>query len=1209
MRPAGYALAVRFAAVFLVLVTASSALAQPGPGSGPGAAEKPAHQAPADAGPTGTTTATTRDDAPADTPPPADPVDAGTGAAAASDPASAANDSAPADATADAGVPEAPLEPIEPLSGDELLAWLAEQSNGLRTRLDELDEIIAKFRAVPADTFIPPVDLAEHLECGDLKRPEVVEPCRQQLADRRVELARQIDEARARTEALRQAWTPKPPPRRRGRRRATDQPPPMPPVAQARIEYGELERMVLERESRLIAEKRAYLARTQPDRQKSFDEEDALQRQLQEEVRRAEEERARAEKARARALDEQKQARSLDESQLQAELARLENISSELASFDKDLTNVQREQVAEHKRLQTFRKRLLDTPDPDRRYALLVQELDRLQGAVFQIQLQQWHDPHVASTPGPRLSKAVRTLPPEFEAEVAELERKRRELVESAKNLNSKRELRIEERAEWLYRQAGELSRQRVALMASISAELRASMLNYDARTVLELDREFAHVTIEALHWLHQRHGQALHTPRLFTDLTRIGKIVWWLFELLLVLLVLRYTLRQWDSWMVAIAEFIGTNLDLAGWALLLVRLTDFARSFGPPLLVLLAAEIIYRMLGSDSAVPEVQVLYIFVFFIAGLRFQLRLVERIARAVGSHIAEREAREHYDSAAMASDDPLAQDAQAGSQTGKSQADKRDAGSAEPDEHSQAEMHLHIGVSSYPRPQPATELFIRCWRIITRYAAVALILLALAERAVGRAVFYQLATQILWWGSLPLAIYCLRVFRPWIVREYVKRSPTDGWLTELTRKHAPRFYGIAVLLVALIIVLFRQVARFVRSNLSDLDATKRLLAFFFRRRVEKHAQEHGRVLVEPHELPAPIIEHFPIRPLAPEARPIKAPFLDEIKEAFQNWQAQKTDGSVVLVGGAGMGKSTALRLLERTLGEPVPVYKVDDKYTGVQGLLSGLARLLEMPRVPTSVSAFVAELCRLLESQDRRVVALDNCHNFFLRKVGGFAAWEAFTRIVNQSSHRLFWVVSFNDVSWDYLSNIASGVSYFRRIVRIPPWTDEELRRMILTRMRRAKYRTSFTDLLVTRLEGMKESTQIVRTSQGYFRLLWDFTDGNPRIASHFWLRSLVPDPGKRRVRVHLFAAPRIEELEKLPDDIAFVLAAVVEHENINAEELATVSHTSIEFARFALQYCCERGYMWRSPLTDRAQLTTQWQQPIIRYLKRRHLLYS
>jgi hypothetical protein len=175
--------------------------------------------------------------------------------------------------------------------------------------------------------------------------------------------------------------------------------------------------------------------------------------------------------------------------------------------------------------------------------------------------------------------------------------------------------------------------------------------------------------------------------------------------------------------------------------------------------------------------------------------------------------------------------------------------------------------------------------------------------------------------------------------------------------------------------------------------------------------------------------------------------------------------------------------------------------------------------------------------------------------------------------------------------------------------MPAWTEDELRTLILGRMRRARYKTSFTDLLVTRLEGVKMSSQIVRTSRGYFRMLWDFTNGNPRFATHFWLRSLVPDDEKRRVRVHLFASPRIEELERLADDMAFVLVAVLEHGTIGDSELATITGFDPSFCTFALALCQEQGYLWRDPATGRSRATDQWQQTIIRYLKRKHLLYS
>lgn len=418
------------------------------------------------------------------------------------------------------------------------------------------------------------------------------------------------------------------------------------------------------------------------------------------------------------------------------------------------------------------------------------------------------------------------------------------------------------------------------------------------------------------------------------------------------------------------------------------------------------------------------------------------------------------------------------------------------------------------------------------------------------------------------------------------------------------------------------MLRRLASFSRRRVAGMEATNRMLAFLFRRRVEKHAAELGRVLDSPRPLPAELLEQFPLDALSSSGRPVKPRSLVQIKETFAVWERERLQGSVAVVGSRGMGKSTLLRLLDDELSMPVVHARVTNKCTHSSQLVAALSELLGLstpilgedgaPLAGDGATRSLVdedEMVAALRAQEPHVIALDGCHHFFLRQVGGFDAWEAFTRIVNQSADRVFWVMSFDTAAWEYLSNIAGRVSYFRKIIHLLPWSDDDLRRLLLTRMRRAGYRTSFTDLLVTRIEGVETRAQVIRTSQGYFRLLWDFTDGNPGMATHYWLRSLVPESDKKRVRVHLFAVPPLPELEALPDDINFILTAVAEHGSLNTTELAAVSNMDMAFCRFAVTYCHEHGYLARDPDTGRFRLSLHWQGTISRYLKRKHFLYS
>ncbi len=843
---------------------------------------------------------------------------------------------------------------------------------------------------------------------------------------------------------------------------------------------------------------------------------------------------------------------------------------------------------AQHRRIDQMRKKIEagDPPPPagvsldrvDEMFTVVVNELDEVVDEAIDAAEQEFRDPRKPPKMPASLGAQTRNLTA-FQPQVDALEKRRQELVEKAAqkarfvaDLQTQRAIVLRERAL-------QLNRIRLQLLWWISDGKRSSITGFNSHHVDALHSELLLFRLEATFWAHKRLQQLSALPTKATNISDAGAFAWKLFELVALLLLLRWMFGSWDRWMQLVIAAMGRGMHLSGWTLTFARFAELARSFGPPGLVLITAIVAYNRLGATSAPIEAQVAYVAVFWLALLRTQLRFVQAAAKNIGTRAIERERQQReielVESLDADSTGPVTPPA--------------DAKAAEADK----------GPS-----QPAWQLVGRTWTIITRYAAIFILADALIELAVGKGVAYRALTRLAWWGAVPLTVILLLLWRDNIVAWYRGRS-TNKAMNVFVERHAHRVYGPVVVLVALVVLIALRVASFVKEHLSNLDSTKRLLAFLFRRRVEKHARERGHVLHEPHELPKEIIVQFPTGPLNHKHRPVRPPLLDEIKAQFERWTETKSEGSIALVGASGMGKTTVLRMLEKELGTEVIHGRVMTKVTGVGQMVGTVARVLKIDGDLSTVK----EIVSAIQDDTRLVIALDDCHNLFLRKIGGFEAWEAFTQVVNESCDNVFWVCSFNEAAWEYLNDISDRVSYFRQVVHMPPWTDEEIRRLILTRTRRARYRPNFTDLLVSRVEGVKVSTQIIGTAHGYFRLLWDFTNGNPRLAVHFWLRSLVPDTEKKRVRVHLFAAPSVAELEDLSDDIAFVLAAIVEHENVTADELATICNMPAEFCRFALRYLREGGYLHRDPATGRTYLSFHWQQTVIRYLKRKHLLYS
>jgi hypothetical protein len=118
-------------------------------------------------------------------------------------------------------------------------------------------------------------------------------------------------------------------------------------------------------------------------------------------------------------------------------------------------------------------------------------------------------------------------------------------------------------------------------------------------------------------------------------------------------------------------------------------------------------------------------------------------------------------------------------------------------------------------------------------------------------------------------------------------------------------------------------------------------------------------------------------------------------------------------------------------------------------------------------------------------------------------------------------------------------------------------------------------------------------------------VWDYADGNPRVALHFFRLSLVWTQG-RSVDVRLFPTPSVEALEPFETRTWFALACVVQHENLTVDEAAV----SLRFARTecarALQLLHERGFLTRSE-SGRYRVCSHWSRAVQRFLQRKKLL--
>lgn len=310
------------------------------------------------------------------------------------------------------------------------------------------------------------------------------------------------------------------------------------------------------------------------------------------------------------------------------------------------------------------------------------------------------------------------------------------------------------------------------------------------------------------------------------------------------------------------------------------------------------------------------------------------------------------------------------------------------------------------------------------------------------------------------------------------------------------------------------------------------------------------------------------------------------LNETIKTIDAWANDIAEDHIIaFVGEPGLGKTTLLH----ALSEKITSHNVISK---------------DITRKITTEEELLAEFPTIFSTETKTVILLDQCQNLFLSRVGGFEGFKAFLRRTQENSDNIFWCLTFNNYSWDYLQSVLDKTRYFNRIYRLQKWKETELRAFIQEKHEQTGYAVSFDEILVAaKSEGDFES--IIYIESKYYRLLWEESLGNPTVAQEVWLNCLKPYPGKQ-VKVGI-PRDRSEVITGLPDDFYFVLANIVRHENASISDIISSTRLSEDVVVNATKTCLESGYLTRD--FGRTRLHPLWQHSIFATLRRKNFIYG
>ena len=530
------------------------------------------------------------------------------------------------------------------------------------------------------------------------------------------------------------------------------------------------------------------------------------------------------------------------------------------------------------------------------------------------------------------------------------------------------------------------------------------------------------------------------------------------------------------------------------------------------------------------------------------------------------------------------------------------------------------HDNDGIDVFELEINRARKLVRSAKVVIWFWLIYIYIPELVVALMGHSIVWRVIDIATTWGFIIVIYSVLSTWKNDIAvlfeRLAAERLPRA---VQFVNENKDRVWGVLVIGGASLYVIVTEGIRLGRRYLVETEWSKRINNFIFRKTIEYQRRDQSRpdddeattLMIE--SLPANYKQLFEDHPITEEAYIVERnDHMDDMIAAFyQSWRKHRKQGSIALTGESGAGKSTQLNQIARqfeptcdAVGVEIAVTRIVDKITSDLDVLEFVADLFELSNAPTTKH----ELIDILLEMNEHMLIIDDCHHMFVRRISGFAGLELFLEIVNLTDHKHFWVLSFEHYAWSYLTRIKRREHYFGKILPLASWTESEIEDLIARRNLMTGYTCSFTNLVVTRDEGEDVSYEVIKSSRGYFRLLHEFCQGNPRVALTYWLRSLEPGEEDDTLQVGLFKMPPRHATLALDDAYWFTLTALAQHTALDAHEISLITNTEIGFCEMALNYFSEKDVVFIDE-ANRARLSSLYIRQVLRHLIDSNYLYD
>ena len=463
--------------------------------------------------------------------------------------------------------------------------------------------------------------------------------------------------------------------------------------------------------------------------------------------------------------------------------------------------------------------------------------------------------------------------------------------------------------------------------------------------------------------------------------------------------------------------------------------------------------------------------------------------------------------------------------------------------------------------------------------------------------GKATIHAWISDGIYLFYILVTIYSLHKWKSFIFEEvntYTNNPTIINWSINNKNKFLLRSVSTAICAVWLII---QTIQTFLFNTLSQYQFFSHILAYLFRAEVLKQS-EAAKLLDDLEAIRGEETFSF-VEPGSQDSSIVDEYAIDEMIALCQ-YLYSDTPAVCILSGERGIGTTTLLHRILHEVENAVPLY-IECPYDGYFSLLDILGEKLGMTGEINEESV----LDTLRNCDCCYLIAFDSIQRLVKPRVGGLAHLMRLTNLMRnvRKSHRA--VLSIEKSSWRFVDRARGDRLLFDSVEFMPRWNEKAITELLDTRINNGEYKISFKGLALPRIWGNEEMSPEERAKKGFFRMLWDFSDGNPTVALRFFRRSLFRSTKANEAQVKLFKTPSVEGLENMPKPMLAVLRSIVQLEIASPEELRVCTQLSLAEVISTLRYFQSRGYIdW---VDNTTRISDLWYRNITNILHRQHLL--